>query len=152
VKHATVTLVLGVLITPRVDLAIAAEREAHHIRSTSCFVTSRSSTHANAVSRAQKQCSRDHTARGKPGRDHFACNANVLHSEELSPAPIFYHDVRATLRVTPPDRPAFEATIERLIPWQVPPPRRGQRFSLSCDRNNPTAVAFQWPAARVGLK
>jgi hypothetical protein len=41
--------------------------------------------------------------------------------------------VRARLRITPPDQPPFETTVERFIPWQVPPPRRGQRAKLACD-------------------
>ncbi len=62
-----------------------------------------------------------------------ACVVEVLHSEELPGAPIFQHLVRARLRITPPDQPAFETTVERFMPWQVPPPRRGQLLRLACD-------------------
>jgi hypothetical protein len=61
------------------------------------------------------------------------CLVEVLHSEELPLAPPFYHTVRATLRVTPPDRPPFETTVRRAIPWQSPPPRQGQRILVPCD-------------------
>jgi hypothetical protein len=71
----------------------------------------------------------------------IACKAAILYSEELPGAPIFYHHVRADLLVTPPGRPAFEATVENLTPWQIPPPRRGQRLTLWCD-----------PANRIALK
>jgi hypothetical protein len=41
--------------------------------------------------------------------------------------------VKARLLVTPADRAAFEATVVRTIPWQAPPPRQGQRLSMSCE-------------------
>jgi hypothetical protein len=60
------------------------------------------------------------------------CIVDVIHSEELPGAPIFQHLVRARLRVIPPDGPPFEMVVERFKPWQVPPPRRGQRLRLAC--------------------
>jgi hypothetical protein len=61
------------------------------------------------------------------------CFVEVLYSEELPGAPIFQNLVRARLRVTLADRPPFETTVEKFMPWQVPPPRRGQRFKMLCD-------------------
>jgi hypothetical protein len=61
------------------------------------------------------------------------CLVEVLNSEELPLAPPFHHTVKATLLVTPPDRPPFETTVLRVIPWQSPPPRQGQRMRLTCD-------------------
>jgi hypothetical protein len=61
------------------------------------------------------------------------CYVEVLHSEELPGAPIFQNLVRARLLVTLADRPPFETTVEKFIPGQVPPPRRGQRFKMLCD-------------------
>src|ERR1700741_1391964 len=76
-------------------------------------------------------------ARTIPSDRSSVCIADVLHSEELPFGPIFYHRVRATLRITPRGGPAFETTVEKLIPWQVPPPRRGQRLRQWCDPANP---------------
>jgi hypothetical protein len=61
------------------------------------------------------------------------CLVEVLRSEELPIGPLFSHTVRATLRVTAPDRAAFETTVQRVIPWQAPPPRRGQQLRMPCD-------------------
>jgi hypothetical protein len=69
---------------------------------------------------------------------------DVLDSEELPGAPIFQTLVRARLLVTPAGRPPFETTVEKLIPWEVPPPRRGQRLKLSCDPFTFSAFPFDW--------
>jgi hypothetical protein len=82
------------------------------------------------------------TALERAGDGRIACNADVLRSEELAGAPIFYHYVRSALLVTPPGRPAFETTVENLMPWQVPPPRKGQRLRLWCDPASPSALTF----------
>jgi hypothetical protein len=66
-------------------------------------------------------------------RDAKACLVQVLYSEMLPAAPPFYHTVKARLLVTPADRPPFETSVVRTIPWQAPPPRQGQRLSMSCD-------------------
>jgi hypothetical protein len=66
----------------------------------------------------------------------------VLHSEELPGAPIFQNLVRTRLRITPPNQPPFETTVERFMPWQVPPPRRGQRLKLACDSVVPNFFPF----------
>jgi hypothetical protein len=62
-----------------------------------------------------------------------SCLVEVLYSEVLPVGLAFYHTYRATLRVTPPDGPPFETTIEREMPWQAPPPRQGQRQWVPCD-------------------
>jgi hypothetical protein len=64
------------------------------------------------------------------------CTVEVLRSEELPGAPIFQNLVRATLLVNPPGSPPFETTVVKLIPYQMPPPRRGQRMTLYCDPAN----------------
>ena len=61
------------------------------------------------------------------------CTAEVLYSEMLPVGPAFYHTIKATLLVTPTDRPPFETTVVRAIPWQAPPPRQGQRQRVPCD-------------------
>lgn len=71
---------------------------------------------------------------GKGGqRDTRSCRAEVLHSEELPIGPLFYHTIKATMLVTASDARRFETTIYEVIPWQVPPPRQGQRVRVRCD-------------------
>jgi hypothetical protein len=65
--------------------------------------------------------------------DGHSCLVEVLYSEMLTLAPPFNHTVKARLLVTPPDRPAFETTVVRSIPWQAPPPRQGQRVWEPCE-------------------
>ena len=79
-------------------------------------------------------------ARAIPRDRNSVCIVDVLHSEELPFAPLFYHRLRATLRITPPGGPPFETTVEKLISWQAPPLRQGQRLRLWCDPASP------WPA------
>jgi hypothetical protein len=62
-----------------------------------------------------------------------SCHIEVLRSEELPGAPIFQNLVRATLLVNAPGTPPFETTVVKLIPWQMPPPRQGQRLIAPCD-------------------
>jgi hypothetical protein len=69
--------------------------------------------------------------RGQP------CSARVLYSEELPFAPINTWLVKVTLEITPPNGGAFVTTLQNSTPWQVPPPRQGQRFRLRCDPANP---------------
>jgi hypothetical protein len=59
------------------------------------------------------------------------CLVEVLHSEEL-PGPIFFHTVRATLLVTAARGLPTEATVYKVIPWQVPPPRQGHKAWMRC--------------------
>jgi hypothetical protein len=70
------------------------------------------------------------------------CRAYVLQSEELAWAPIYHNRVRAVLQIIPPDGPAFQVTVNRLLSWQQPPPRQGQRFRLRCDAVNAGSFAF----------
>lgn len=69
-----------------------------------------------------------------------ACVVEVLYSEELPIGPLFHHTIKAVLLVTAPHTPPFERTVYEVIPWQMPPPRRGQRVRVRCD-----------PAALVGI-
>jgi hypothetical protein len=67
------------------------------------------------------------------------CSIEVLRSEELPGAAIYQNRVRTTLLVNAPGRVPFETTVVRLIPWQVPPPRQGQRLTMLCD---PESLSF----------
>ena len=67
-------------------------------------------------------------------RDARSCLVEVLHSEELPIGPLFHHTIKTTLLVTAPGKPPFETTEVKVIPWQMPPPRRGQRVRVGCDR------------------
>ena len=73
------------------------------------------------------------------GAGRVMCSIQVLRSEELPGAPIYQNRVRATLLVNAPGRAPFETTIVKLIPWQVPPPRQGQRLNVLCD---PSSLSF----------
>jgi hypothetical protein len=66
--------------------------------------------------------------------DAHSCLVEVLFSEMLPVAPPFYHTVRARLLITPADRAAYETTVVRVIPWQAPPPRQGQRKWMTCEQ------------------
>ena len=61
------------------------------------------------------------------------CLVEVLRSEELPVGPLFYHTVRATLLVTAPRALPAETTVYKLVPWQVPPPRQGQKIWTRCN-------------------
>jgi hypothetical protein len=133
------TLLLGTLLTAPADAAAFTDQG----RSGEAFSTAGSSErraqidagiNAQETRRHRRGQSRRHAKQATVrGRNRFACTGEVLHSEELTGAPIFHHFVRETLLITPPGAPAFETTSERLISWQVPPPRQGQRFKLPCD-------------------
>jgi hypothetical protein len=66
--------------------------------------------------------------------DARSCLVEVLNSEMLPASPPFYHTVKASLLIMPVDRPAYEATVVRTIPWQAPPPRQGQRKWMACEQ------------------
>lgn len=70
---------------------------------------------------------------GQAGLHDSRCLVEVLYSEELPIGPLFYHTVKAAVLVTPPGAQPFETTVHKVIPWQVPPPRRGQRVRVACD-------------------
>jgi hypothetical protein len=74
--------------------------------------------------------------------DAQTCLVQVLYSEEIPLGPMFYHTVKATLLVTPSDRPPFQTTVEKVTPWQVPPPRQGQQARVYCDPESLKAFAF----------
>jgi hypothetical protein len=75
--------------------------------------------------------------KASPTYHGFPCVARVVQSEELPYAPIGSWLVRVTLEVTSPGGHAYLATFQDYMPWQGPPPRRGQTFRLLCDPANP---------------
>jgi len=77
------------------------------------------------------------TAQASPGNRSLPCVAKVVYSEELPFAPINSWLVKVTLEVTPPDGNAYQTTLQEWMPWQGPPPRRGQAFRVQCDPANP---------------
>ena len=81
------------------------------------------------------------SASASPGRDRL-CTAHVLHSEELTFAPIYYHLVRTALLIVPPSGQAYQTTVEKMISWQTPPPRQGQKFRFWCDPGKPGDMHF----------
>jgi hypothetical protein len=141
-------LLLGTPLSARADIvphpANGDWSEALNIRGTACFDTPGEQTRASVHLQTARQCRRDplprRSASEPTGDGKFACIADVLDSEELAGAPIFYRHVRSALLVTSRGRPAFETTVERLIPWQVPPLRKGQRLRLWCDSASPGAL------------
>jgi len=66
------------------------------------------------------------------------CTARVVHSEELPFAPIDSWLVKVTLEITPKNGSPFTTTLHDRMPWQGPPPRRGQAFRVWCDPANPS--------------
>jgi hypothetical protein len=67
-----------------------------------------------------------------------SCTARVLSSEELPFAPIDSWLVKVTLEITPQNGSAYITTLQDRMPWQGPPPRRGQAFRVWCDPANPS--------------
>ena len=70
---------------------------------------------------------------GKPLRP---CTARVVYSEELPFAPIDSWLLKVTLEITPRNGAPYTTTLSDRMPWQGPPPRRGQAFRLWCDPAN----------------
>jgi hypothetical protein len=66
------------------------------------------------------------------------CTARVVYSEELPFAPIDSWLVKVTLEITPQNGNTYYTTLHDRMPWQGPPPRRGQAFRLWCDPANPS--------------
>lgn len=92
---------------------------------------------AAALSISATVASADPDARAPRG-DHLRnCTARVLYSEELPFAPAGYWLVNVTLEITPPNGNAYAMTLHDWMPWQGPPPRRGQAFRLLCDPARP---------------
>jgi hypothetical protein len=77
------------------------------------------------------------TASAAPGHRPLPCLARVVHSEELPFAPINSWLVKVTLEITPPHGNTYQTTVQDWMPWQGPPPRRGQAFRVQCDPANP---------------
>ncbi len=75
------------------------------------------------------------------------CTARVVYSEELPFAPIDSWLVKVTLAVTPHNGNTYYTTLRDRMPWQGPPPRRGQAFRLWCDPANPNDLRL---ASRPG--
>ena len=70
----------------------------------------------------------------------LACKARVLHSEERtrqSGPP-----VKATFEITPPHGNPYLAAYQDWMPWQGPPPRRGQSLHVQCDPADPRSLQF----------
>jgi hypothetical protein len=89
------------------------------------------------------------TAHASPGNQGLVCIAKVIHSEALPFAPVYHWLVNVTLEITPPNGRAYEMTLQDTMPWQAPPPRRGQAFRLRCDKANSTDLHFYQAVART---
>ena len=70
------------------------------------------------------------------------CMARVVYSEELPFAPIDSWLVKVTLQVIPRSGEAYFTTLQERMPWQGPPPRRGQAYRVWCDPANPDHLRF----------
>lgn len=76
------------------------------------------------------------------------CTARVVYSEELPFAPVDSWLAKVTLAITPQNGNTYYTTLQNRMPWQGPPPRRGQAFRLWCDPANPNDLRF---ASRPGV-
>ena len=97
------------------------------VRATLACTTLACTTLASGAARAQ-----DAPASLQP------CTARVVYSEELPYAPIDTWLVKVTLEITPRNGAPFVTTLQDRMPWQGPPPRRGQAFRLWCDPAHPS--------------
>ena len=77
-----------------------------------------------------------------PGISLRPCKARVVYSEELPFAPIDSWLVKVTLEITPKNGLPYYTTLQKQMPWQGPPPRRGQALRLWCDPANPNELRF----------
>jgi len=83
------------------------------------------------------------SAQATAGSDRgLPCVARVLHSEELPYAPIGTWLVKATFEITPPHGNPYLAAYQDWVPWQGPPPRRGQSLHVQCDPADPRSLQF----------
>jgi hypothetical protein len=141
-------LLFGTLSGARADIELLNNHwtEALNIRPAACRDRPWEQNTTALASQTAKGCRIDHPRRRaawpNPGDGRIACKAIVLRTEELAGAPIFYHDMRTALRVTSPGGPTFEATVEGVIPWQVPPFRKGQKLRLWCDPTSRSSVTL----------
>ena len=76
------------------------------------------------------------------------CTARVVYSEELPFAPIDSWLVKVTLQVIPRSGASYFTTLQERMPWQGPPPRRGQAYRVWCDPANPNHL--QMASGAVG--
>ena len=76
-------------------------------------------------------------AEASPGSQGRSCIAKVVHSGELPFAPIGNWLVKVSLEIIPPNGNAYQTTLQDWMPWQGPPPRRGQEFRVQCEPANP---------------
>jgi len=76
-------------------------------------------------------------AQASPDNQGLPCVAKVIRSEQLPFAPANTWLVKVTLEITPPNGNAYQTTLRDFMPWQGPPPRRGQVLRLLCDPANP---------------
>ena len=83
------------------------------------------------------------------GNPFRPCTARVVHSEELPFAPIDSWLIKVTLQITPQNGAPYITTLHDRMPWQGPPPRRGQAFRLWCDPANPSHLQL---ASGVAVK
>ena len=65
------------------------------------------------------------------------CMARVVYSEETPFAPVDNWHVNVTLEITPRNGNPYLTAVEKRMPWQGPPPRRGQAFRVWCDPAHP---------------
>jgi hypothetical protein len=77
------------------------------------------------------------------------CTARVVYSEQLPYAPIDTWLVKVTLEITPRHGAPYVTTLQDRMPWQGPPPRRGQVFRLWCDPANPSYLQLASGAKSV---
>lgn len=98
-------------------------------------------TTASGMASAQEAPARPHASRLQPGQSQPGrvqpCTARVVYSEELPFAPIDTWLVKATLEITPRSGTPYIMTLQNRMPWQGPPPRRGQAFRAWCDPARP---------------
>lgn len=71
------------------------------------------------------------TAQASPGNQRLPCTAKVIYSEELPFAPINSWLVKVIVEITPPNGNTYQTTLQDWMPWQGPPPRRGQAFRVN---------------------
>jgi hypothetical protein len=69
-----------------------------------------------------------------PDEHRSVCIAKVLKTEEFAYAPRGYWLVRVTFEITPRDGPAFDTSLQDMMPWQAYAPRERQTFRLRCGR------------------
>jgi hypothetical protein len=80
------------------------------------------------------------SSKAPDGNRLFNCTARVLQSDELPFAPEGQWLVNVTLEITPPHGSVYATRLREWMPWQGPPPRRGQVFRLLCDPANPAGL------------